>query len=179
MREASLFWGEKYILVEQKKETFMKKIVTSLAVIAVFSGCAMFAPKMDLDDPNLYDQYLTRSYDEPVETCFNAVKAAFAENHVALTKEDAENGRIVTEKHEAFTYTTQSGNNRGLQNKMSHRYYIDVKGDENSCTIKVTKYKVWNNGNEMTWCKPKTIAAYYWDPLFKSFQDHFDPDADE
>ena len=161
----------------------MKKLFPVFAaVFALITGCAK---TMQLDDPNLYDQYLTKSYNQPVGTCFNAVKSAFAEKKVALTKEDAENGRIVTERHDALVYAMYTGyrtgnvtNYSGGMGKITHRYYIDVKGDENTCTIKVTKYKAWNNENEATYVKVDDIYDYYWGPLFKSFENHFNPDEE-
>ena len=137
-----------------------------VAVLALLSGCAK---TMQLDDPQLYDQYLTRSYNQRVDVCYNAVLTTFKDRGVDLTKADPIAGRIVTEKHVAAIYAGY-----GVVGAISHRYYIDVKGDENNCTIKVTKYKAWKGGNEVPDVKVDDVYSYYWAPLFGGFESNFD-----
>lgn len=75
----------------------MKKlsfIAGAVALFALLSGCAK---NMQLNDPVLYDQYLTRSYNQPRDVCYNAVLVTFRDRGVDLTKADPEEGKIVTE----------------------------------------------------------------------------------
>lgn len=151
-----------------KKIAFIAGI---LATTALFIGCAK---KMMLDDPALYDQYLTRSYNQPVGKCFYAVQVAFAERGVDLTKVDTDRGRIVTDRHVILYYAVP-----GEVGSISNRYYIDVTGDKKTCTIKVSKYKAWRGNNEMTWVKPDEVYAQYWEPLFRSFEGHLNDDEED
>ena len=156
----------------------MKKIfsiTSTIAALTLLSGCAK---TMQLDDPALYDQYLTRSYNQPVGKCFYAVQAAFAEKGVELTKVDTERGRIVTERY-VVAYVASYGYNTGSVSSLSNRYYFDVTGDKKSCTIKVTKYKAWNGNNEATWIKPDDAYAYYWEPMFRSIQGHLNDNEED
>ena len=55
----------------------MKKIhviAGFVSMIALLVGCAK---TMQLNDPALYDQYLTRSYNQPRDVCYNAVVVTF------------------------------------------------------------------------------------------------------
>lgn len=152
----------------------MKKfflIAGAVAMTALLAGCAK---KMMLDDPNLYNQYLTRSYNQPVGKCFYAVQVAFAERGVDLTKVDTDRGRIVTDRHVILYYAVP-----GEVGSISNRYYIDVTGDKKTCTIKVSKYKAWRGNNEMTWVKPDEVYAQYWEPLFRSFEGHLNDDEED
>lgn len=147
----------------------MKKIhviAGFVSMIALLVGCAK---TMQLNDPALYDQYLTRSYNQPRDVCYNAVVVTFRDRGVELTKADPEEGKIVTEKHLIAIYAGY-----GVVGSISHRYYIDVKGDENNCTIKVTKYKAWKGGNEVPDVKVDDVYSYYWAPLFVGFESNFD-----
>lgn len=147
----------------------MKKlsfIAGAVALFALLSGCAK---NMQLNDPALYDQYLTRSYNQPRDVCYNAVLVTFRDRGVDLTKADPEEGKIVTEKHLLAIYAGY-----GVVGSISHRYYIDVKGDENKCTIKVTKYKAWKGGNEVPYVDVDEIYTRYWAPLFGGFESNFD-----
>lgn len=142
-----------------------------VAVLALLSGCAK---TMQLDDPQLYDQYLTRSYNQRVDVCYNAVLTTFKDRGVDLTKADPIAGRIVTEKHVAAIYAGY-----GVVGTISHRYYIDVKGDTENCTIKITKYKAWKGDNEVPYVKVDDVYSYYWAPLFGGFESNFDEDEDD
>lgn len=156
----------------------MKKfflIAGAVAMTALLAGCAK---KMMLDDPNLYNQYLTRSYNQPVGKCFYAVQATFAEKGVELTKVDTERGRIVTERY-VVAVVAAYGYSAGMVSSLSNRYYFDVTGNEKTCTIKVTKYKAWNGNDEATWIKPDDAYAYYWEPLFRSIQGHLNDDEED
>lgn len=146
-------------------------IATFFALFALLSGCAK---TMQLDDPQLYDQYLTRSYNQPVDVCYNSVLTTFNDRGVALTKADPMAGRIVTERHIAAIYAGY-----GVVGAISHRYYIDVTGDKNNCTIKVTKYKAWKGDNEVPYVKVDDIYSYYWAPLFGGFESNFEEDKDD
>lgn len=152
----------------------MKKIALIagvLATTALLIGCAK---KMQLDDPALYDQYLTRSYNQPAGKCFYAVQVAFAERGVDLTKVDTDRGRIVTDRHVIAYYAVP-----GEVGSLSDRYYIDVSGDKKKCTIKVSKYRAWRGNNEMTWVKPDEVYAQIWEPLFRSFEGHLNDDEED
>ena len=54
-----------------------------VASLALLSGCAK---TMMLNDPALYDQYLTRSYNQPHDACYNPVIRTFYDRGVELTK---------------------------------------------------------------------------------------------
>lgn len=175
-----MFFGGNYIIFreDQPKGAPMKKILSTVGTIAaltLLSGCAK---TMQLDDPALYDQYLTRSYNQPVGKCFYAVQATFAEKGVELTKVDTERGRIVTERY-VVAVVASYGYNTGTVSSLSNRYYFDVTGNEKTCTIKVTKYKAWNGNDEATWIKPDDAYAYYWEPLFRSIQGHLNDDEED
>ena len=152
----------------------MKKIALIAGVLATTALLAGCAKKMQLDDPALYDQYLTRSYNQPVGKCFYAVQVAFAERGVDLTKVDTDRGRIVTDRHVIAYYAVP-----GEVGSLSDRYYIDVSGDKKKCTIKVSKYKAWRGNNEMTWVKPDEVYAQIWEPLFRSFEGHLNDDEED
>lgn len=150
----------------------MKKSILILgAVLAILSGCAK---TMQLNDPALYDQYLTRTYNQPHDACYNAVIRTFAGRGVELTKADPMAGRIVTERHIAMLYAGY-----GTIGTISHRYYIDVKGDTKTCTIKVTKYKAWKGDNEVPYVDVDQLYNYYWAPLFGGFESNFEEDEDD
>ena len=150
----------------------MKKSILILgAVLAILTGCAK---TMQLNDPALYDQYLTRTYNQPHDACYNAVIRTFAGRGVELTKADPMAGRIVTERHIAMLYAGY-----GTIGAVSHRYYIDVTGDKNRCTIKVTKYKAWKGDNEVPYVDPDQLYNYYWAPLFGGFESNFEEDEDD
>lgn len=142
-----------------------------VASLALLSGCAK---TMMLNDPALYDQYLTRSYNQPHDACYNAVIRTFYDRGVELTKADPMEGRIVTERHVAAIYAGY-----GVIGAISHRYYIDVKGNKDQCTIKVTKYKAWKGDNEVPDVQVDAIYSYYWAPLFGGFESNFEEDEDE
>lgn len=151
----------------------MKKPLLALLVasVALLSGCAK---TMQLNDPALYDQYLTRTYNQPHHVCYNAVIRTFAGRGVELTKADPMAGRIVTERHLAMLYAGY-----GMVGTVSHRYYIDVTGDKKRCTIKVTKYKAWKGDNEVPYVDVDQIYNYYWAPLFGGFESNFEEDEDD
>lgn len=142
-----------------------------VASLALLSGCAK---TMMLNDPALYDQYLTRSYNQPHDACYNAVIRTFYDRGVELTKADPMEGRIVTERHVAVIYAGY-----GVIGTISHRYYIDVKGNKEQCTIKVTKYKAWKGNNEVPDVQVDAVYSYYWAPLFGGFESNFEEDEDE
>ena len=152
----------------------MKKLISTIAALAAITLLAGCAKKMMLDDPTLYDQYLTRSYNQPAGKCFYAVQVAFAERGVDLTKVDTDRGRIVTDRHVIAYYAVP-----GEVGSLSDRYYIDVSGDKKKCTIKVSKYKAWRGNNEMTWVKPDEVYAQIWEPLFRSFEGHLNDDEED
>ena len=152
----------------------MKKFALIAGVLATTTLLIGCAKKMMLDDPTLYDQYLTRSYNQPAGKCFYAVQVAFAERGVDLTKVDTDRGRIVTDRHVIAYYAVP-----GEVGSLSDRYYIDVSGDKKKCTIKVSKYKAWRGNNEMTWVKPDEVYAQIWEPLFRSFEGHLNDDEED
>ena len=162
-----LFWR-----VQTQEGLAMKKSILILgAVLAILTGCAK---TMQLNDPALYDQYLTRTYNQPHDACYNAVIRTFAGRGVELTKADPMAGRIVTERHIAMLYAGY-----GTIGAVSHRYYIDVTGDKNRCTIKVTKYKAWKGDNEVPYVDVDQLYNYYWAPLFGGFESNFEEDEDD
>ena len=150
----------------------MKKALLGFtALFALLIGCAN---TMQLNDPALYDKYLTRTYNQPHDVCYNAVIRTFVGRGVDLTKADPMEGRIVTERHIAMLYAGY-----GTIGAISHRYYIDVKGDTKTCTIKVTKYKAWKGDNEVPYVDVDQIYSYYWAPLFGGFESNFEEDEDD
>ena len=148
-----------------------KAFLGFIAIFALLTGCAK---TMQLNDPALYDQYLTRTYNQPHDVCYNAVIRTFVGRGVDLTKADPMEGRIVTERHIAMLYAGY-----GTIGAISHRYYIDVKGDKKTCTIKVTKYKAWKGDNEVPYVDVDQLYNYYWAPLFGGFESNFEEDEDD
>ena len=148
-----------------------KAFLGFIAIFALLTGCAK---TMQLNDPALYDQYLTRTYNQPHDVCYNAVIRTFVGRGVDLTKADPMEGRIVTERHIAMLYAGY-----GTIGTISHRYYIDVKGDKKTCTIKVTKYKAWKGDNEVPYVDVDQLYNYYWAPLFGGFESNFEEDEDD
>ena len=59
----------------------------TVAAAVLFGGCALMQPKKMLDDPTLYDEYMTRSFDYSPAACYDATKKTFADNDVSLAKD--------------------------------------------------------------------------------------------
>ncbi len=156
-----------------KKKAFLG---FALATATFFSGCAMMQPKKMLDDPTLYDEYMTRSFEYSSTACYEATKKTFADNKVALAKDDPENGKMVTEKYTVASYTQRDDQKRNMENNQYIKFWVSVSGDESSCVIKVTKLKAWMNTQELTYVYPKQGGPSLWDPIFNSIKDQLEDD---
>jgi len=158
------------------KTKFLFGIAAAFTIL--FSGCAFLQPSKQLDDPTLYDEYMTRPFNYSASACYDATKKTFADNKVSLAKDEPETGKMVTEKYEVASFTQKDKNNRNMQNQQFIKFWVTVSGDESSCVIKVTKLKAWMNTQELTYVYPKKGGPTLWDPIFNSIKDQLEDDND-
>lgn len=157
----------------------LKVFISSMVAVAIFfTGCAMLQPKKMLDDPTLYDEYMTRSFEYSAAACYDATKKVFADNEVNLAKDDPEKGKMVTEKYIVTSYTQRDDYKRNMENNQYLKFWVTVSGDESSCVIKVTKLKAWMNTQELTYVYPKQGGPALWEPIFNSIGDQLEDDAE-
>lgn len=160
----------------------MKKIlfivVGSIAV--AITGCAK---QYMLNDPELYNQYMTRNYGHSKAACYNAVKAMLADEKIPIAKDEPEKGKLVTEKFKAMSVVTgniQTYNGQGTVSaqklNLSFKYWFHVTGDETSCTVKMTKLRMWMNDGEAEWVRPDDAGKMTWDPMFRSIGEQLEDD---
>lgn len=154
-----------------------KELLVVAAGAALLSGCALLQPRLMLDDSALYDQYMTRSFGYSASACYDAVKKTFADNKVALAKDDPESGKMTTEKYSLATFTKKE-DGMTQDHQQFIKYWMQVSGDESSCMIKVTKLKAWMDTQELTYVYPEQAASLIWEPLFSSIKDQLEDDND-
>ncbi|MBR2212257.1 MAG: hypothetical protein IJ896_12540 [Fibrobacter sp.] len=150
----------------------------TVAAAVLFGGCALMQPKKMLDDPTLYDEYMTRSFDYSPAACYDATKKTFADNDVSLAKDSPETGKMVTEKYAVASFSQRDKSNRNMDNKQYIKFWITVTGDDSSCEIKVTKLKAWMNTQELSYVYPEIGGPSLWDPIFNSIKDQLEDDND-
>lgn len=89
----------------------------------------------------------------------------------------------MTEKFKAMSVVTgniQTYNGHGTVSaqklNLSFKYWIHVTGDETSCTVKMTKLRMWMNDGEAEWVRPDDASKMTWDPMFRSIGEQLEDD---
>ncbi len=149
------------------KEDFMKRFIPAIIVLLILlTGCFK---TYKMDDPELYDKHLTRSFNYSREKSFNATLAALKEMKTGIEKVDIEKGIIITDKavyEERF--------DRGKLHTFKNKYYFQITGNGNNSTVKVYKYREWDNNVELEGVYPPYQGEKLWNPLFKEIQNQLD-----
>lgn len=163
-----------------------KSVLLAAFAMLLFSGCAK---RMYLNDDNLYDQYLTKSYDGTPDACFLATKAALEENKIPIKSEDPEKRTIVTEKYEGlrfavhnYSHSAYTSTGASVVHQQFQKYHFaikGVKGNKNQCVVKVTKFRAWTDQSEAEWVNPDWCAQNLWEPLFGSILEQLEGDGDD
>ncbi len=141
-----------------------------IGLLLITVGC--FSNHLINDE--LYNNYLTRSYNYSKKKCFDATLAALKELEIGVEKQDREKGLITTEKSAFFRLVQVTGNQysaTGQTFTATHKYYLQITGDNKSATVKTIRYRLWNNAVEQpdlnaSWCKENV-----WDPFFNLIQE--------
>lgn len=148
------------------KRMILPVVGVLLITIGCFSNHAI--------NEELYNNYLTRTYNYSKKKSFDATLAALKENKIEVEKQDREKGLITTEKADFYRLVQVTGNQNyatGQSFTATHKYYLQITGDNKSATVKAIRYRMWKNAVEQTelnasWCKENV-----WDPFFNLIQE--------
>lgn len=148
----------------------MKRLFLLLIGSLLMIGCGA----NHLINEELYNNYLSRTYNYSKDKTFDATLAALKEDNIGVEKQDRAKGVIITEKAEFYRSVEVVGTQysaRGRSFSAMHKYYLQISGDNRSSTVKATRYRMWRNAVEQNdlnaaWCKKNV-----WDPFFSSIQD--------
>lgn len=161
-------------------------IVLSALSALLFTSCAK---RMFLNDEALYDQYLTKSYEHSPDECYEATRAALAENKIPVKSENPEKRTLVTEKYEGlrfavhnYSHTSYTSTGASVVHQQYQKYHFavkGVKGNKQQCVIKVTKFRAWTDQSEAEWVNPDWCAQNLWGPLFGAIQEELEGDDED
>jgi hypothetical protein len=122
----------------------------------------------------LYNKYLTRTYNYSKDKCFNATLAALKEHKTGVEKQDREKGLITTEKVEFFKLVEVTGTQyhaTGQTFTATHKYYLQITGDNKTATVKAIRYRLWRNAVEQNDLNASWTKENVWDPFFNTIKD--------
>lgn len=148
--------------------------LASIVLFLTISGCASNPINQEL-----YNTHLTKSFNHSKDKVFSATLAALKELNIGIKKQDRKKGLITTEKAEFFKLVQVTGNQHSASGQTftaTHRYYLKITGNNNSATVKTTRYRMWKNAVEQTELNASWSKENVWDPFFNSIKDHLEED---
>lgn len=132
-------------------------IVASLGVAAI-EGCA--TPTAAKNNPMIglnggdaaFAAAATRTFPYSRMRCFEAVLATFRNTRggrVGIARADPVAGTIVSSKWTVYSGTATNSQGQSYQAIVDNQFYVQVGGNDGSCTITVTKLRVWERTVEV------------------------------
>ncbi len=159
------------IALIKKKEIHMKRMMLPLVgLLLLTTGCF----SNHLINEELYNEYLTRTYNYSKQKTFDATLAALKELQTGVEKQDREKGLITTKKVEFFRLVQVTGNQysaTGQTFSATHKYYLQITGDNKSATVKAIRYRLWKNAVEQPDLNASWTKENVWDPFFNLIQE--------
>jgi len=138
-----------------------------LLSLLVSLGCASTQPINDA----MYAQYLSRSFNYSKNKCFDATIAVLNESKIGIEKQDKEKGTITTEKA-GFYIRVETGQHTVTQTALwTHKYYLQIIGNNSNATVKAIRYRVWRNNIEQTEISGAWFNENVWNPFLKEIQE--------
>ncbi len=126
--------------------------------------------------PELYDTHLTKMFACSKDTGYLALLHALHDMKISVKISDQNEGVVITDRslvHEAVT-ATGTYTATATKTQYWHKYSFKVTGDDNSCTVRTTKYKVWQDNKELPAINTKYFAHNHWTPLFRTIEDQIE-----
>jgi hypothetical protein len=136
----------------------MAAAVASLG-LAVLGGCATAAdamrkePMIGLDHRDAaFVAAATRTFPYPRMRCFEAVISTFRNTRhgeAGIEKADPASGAVISSKATVYSGTANFPNQTARQEIIDNKFFVQVRGEEASCTVTVTKLRVWDGTVEV------------------------------
>jgi len=90
---------------------------------------------------------------------------------VGIEKLDREKGTITTEQT-PFYERIETGRHTVIQTALwTHKYYLQISGNNNSATVRAVRYRVWRNNIEQTEINGAWFNENVWNPFLKEIQE--------
>lgn len=140
------------------------KFISLALTTMLFVGCVNM---MEISDPKMIDTYLTKNYPYSVEKCFLATKKALRNLDTQIEEID-ENKKITTQR--TVIFRTITGNYNARVNQQYHKYYLDFKGSDSTCTVRAYKYRYWFDNDELEEINVQYAQPKIWEPFFKAIE---------
>lgn len=144
----------------------MKKLLLPLiGLLLITGGC--FSNHLINDE--LLNNFLTSTYNYSKDKCFDATIAALKELEIDVEKQDKAKGLITTKKAEFFRVVQITGSQYAATGQTftgTHKYYLQITGNDKSTTVKAIRYRLWKNAVEQTELNAAWSKQNVWDPFF-------------
>lgn len=148
----------------------MKPIHATCATLALLTtGCFQTLPI----DKALYRDQLTRTFQAPVDKCYDATLKALADIKTPVEKADPATRTIWSGRGVVFE-GAQGGSGYAMRITDEHRISLQIDGDSSQCTVRTTKYEIWHNQEKLNQLNATWSKAHIWDPFFQAIDDHLD-----
>ena len=148
------------------------KIISMTTMFSTLLGCSFGAPLTK----EVYDEHLTRDYSYSKIQCIEATSNALSELSYEIDKQDKVKGKIITKRKDFTSQETRStlaGNHvQTYDVNIANKFYISIsKLNEESCTVKVDRFRVWYKGKELKEMNISYINEHQWAPIFKEIEE--------
>jgi len=119
----------------------------AILISIVFSGCASHV----VNSPEFLETYAPpKTFSASQQSCFKATTAALKTLDYKLKSENSELGKIETERRK-FSINAKiiSAKQTSMaQLEQSDQLWMDVTGNDSSCTVKIMKMRLWSGVEE-------------------------------
>ena len=146
----------------------MKRLALLVFMVPFVSfGCASTQPIND----DMYAQYLSRTFNYSKNKCFDATVAVLKESKMGIEKQNREIGTITTERT-GFYMRVETGHHTVTQTALwTHKYYLQISGNNSNSTVRAIRYRVWRNNIEQTEINGAWFNENVWNPFLKEIQE--------
>ena len=122
------------------------KFNTFIILSLLVTGCALFKT-VRVDKAYLVKNAVS-SYKYSRTQCYEAAKKVIQDMGGSIEKEKKEDFQFMSNRFNANTMVVGNAYSANIV-KDDHKFYVGVNGDKNSCVVKILRYRVWLQNQEL------------------------------